>query len=827
MPQPLSSKESSLFRTVVRYYEDRQYKKGLKAAEQILRKNPKHGDTLAMKALILNSLDKTDEAFALGKVALQCDMKSHVCWHVYGLLYRSQKNFEEAIKAYKFALKLDPESQQIQRDLALLQIQTRDYDGYIASRRAMLQARSHMRQNWTALAVAQHLAGNLAEAERVLTMYEETLKSPPSKTDIESSEAIMYKNSVIAEMGQTEKALEHLEAAGKHNLDRLAVMELRAHYLAKLGRREEAAKAFRALIERNSENKAYYDGLAAVMNVKAEDTSSLKAIYDEYAEKFPRSDAARRLPLDFLAGKDFLSHAEAYIRRMLDKGVPSTFANLKHLYSNSFKRDNLPAIVEKYIENKKSSPNGSAKVNGDTSKGDSSAFYFLAQHYNYHLSRDLAKAMEYIEKAIELEPESVDFHMTKARIWKHYGNLPKAAETMEKARLLDTRDRYINTKSAKYQLRNNESEAAVKTMGLFTRPEVVGGPLADLHDMQCLWFLTEDGESYARQGNTGLALKRFHAVYKIFETWQEDQFDFHNFSLRKGQIRAYVDMVRWEDQLRAHPSYTRAALSAIRIYLNLHERPVSNGTTNGDEDGSAAKKAAKKARKEAQKAAEAAAVKKNEPNKAKDPEGNIKKVDEDPNGLQLAATTEPLMEAMKFLSPLLELSPKYIECQLVGFEVYMRRSKYLLALKCLLAASKLNSSHPTVHEHAIRFSQALAAAGDALPPKVAEVIKAEFTLIPASASPAKLNDDFLAAHPDSPQHILAAGRVHKLLSGRTEEGEGAGFLTMLDLPTVAREDGAEALALLRTWRSGQAEAFRERAAVKWPEATAFSAALTK
>ncbi|KAA8567376.1 hypothetical protein EYC84_010399 [Monilinia fructicola] len=166
MPQPLSSKESSLFRTVVRNYEDKQYKKGLKAADQILKKNPKHGDTLAMKALIINSQGKSDEAFALAKVALQCDFKSHVCWHVYGLLYRAAKNFEEAIKAYKFALKLEPDSQQIQRDLALLQIQMRDYQGHILSRRAMLGARSTIRQNWTALAVALHLNGELAEAEK-------------------------------------------------------------------------------------------------------------------------------------------------------------------------------------------------------------------------------------------------------------------------------------------------------------------------------------------------------------------------------------------------------------------------------------------------------------------------------------------------------------------------------------------------------------------------------------------------------------------------------------------------------------------------------------
>tara|TARA_R110002060_G_scaffold4717_1_gene7356 strand:+ start:436 stop:1215 length:780 start_codon:yes stop_codon:yes gene_type:complete len=259
-----------------------------------------------MKALIMNSQGKTDEAFALAKVALTCDMKSHVCWHVYGLLYRAVKNFEEAIKAYKFALKLEPDSQQIQRDLALLQVQMRDYEGYIVSRRAMLQARSGLRQSWTALAVAHHLNGDLAEAERVLTAYEDTLKNPPLKTDFENSEAVMYKNSLIAEQGNIQQAFDHLQSAGKYNLDRLAVQELRATYLMKLDRKEEAAKAYRALIERNAEHKSYYDGLLEALEISETDQQARKAIYDEYAEKYPRCDAARRLPLDFLQGK--LSH---------------------------------------------------------------------------------------------------------------------------------------------------------------------------------------------------------------------------------------------------------------------------------------------------------------------------------------------------------------------------------------------------------------------------------------------------------------------------------------------------------------------------------------
>lgn len=255
-----------------------------------------------MKALIMNSQGKTDEAFALAKVALQCDMKSHVCWHVYGLLYRAVKNFEEAIKAYKFALRLEPDSQQIQRDLALLQIQMRDYQGYLASRKQMLTTRSHIRQSWTALAVAHHLMGDPSEAESVLTTYEETLKNPPPKTDFENSEAIMYKNSLIAEQGDIQRALDHLESAGKHNLDRLAVLELRAKYLLQLGRKEEAADGYRALINRNPEYKLYYEGLTTALGLNPTDVNERKAIYDGYAERLPRCDAARRLPLDFLEG---------------------------------------------------------------------------------------------------------------------------------------------------------------------------------------------------------------------------------------------------------------------------------------------------------------------------------------------------------------------------------------------------------------------------------------------------------------------------------------------------------------------------------------------
>lgn len=366
--------------------------------------------------------------------------------------------------------------------------------------------------------------------------------------------------------------------------------------------------------------------------------------------------------------------------------MPSTFANLKHLYTDEFKKNTLRELADEYIA---AAAKGGA--DGDSSRGKGAAIYYLAQHYSYFRSRDLAKATEYVDRAIEEDPKNVDFAMTKARIWKYYGNPQKASEAMELARTLDTRDRYINTKAAKYQLRNNETEKALKTMGMFTKADTPGGPLADLMDMQSVWFLTEDGEANARLGNLGLALKRFHAVYNIFDVWQEDQFDFHSFSLRKGMVRAYIDMVRWEDHIRDHPFYTRVAVDAANVYLRIHEQQNAknangvNGAENGDANGDDSlekKKAAKKARKEAQRLEREAAEKaaKQDPNKkgAKQDADALKKKDDDPLGVKLAATTEPLAEAMKFISPMLQCSPKSIEAQTTAFEVLILRSKLKL-----------------------------------------------------------------------------------------------------------------------------------------------------
>jgi len=155
----------------------------------------------------------------------------------------------------------------------------------------------------------------------------------------------------------------------------------------------------------------------------------------------------------------------------------------------------------------------------------------------------------------------------------------------------------------------------------------------------------------------------------VFEDWAEDQYDFHTYSFRKGPIRDYIKLLFWEDKLRSHPFFVRAARNAIQIYIRLFDNPKlahppeMDGTNDTEK-----KKAAKKAKKAAKKQEE---LQQSPAENTKDMK-DMKK-DEDPLGEALAKTEKPLEDALKFLKPLQELSPTLLETQLLAFDVHFRR----------------------------------------------------------------------------------------------------------------------------------------------------------
>ena len=658
----LPPKESTLFKSIVKHYETKQYKKGLKAADQVLKKFPDHGETLAMKGLILNCMERKAEAYDLVRLGVKKDIRSHVCWHVYGLLYRSDREYLQAIKCYRSALRHDADNIQILRDLSLLQIQMRDLDGFVQTRRHLLTLKPTNRNNWFTFAVSQHLKGRHDQALGIVNAYEDTLEGSP-ENDYEHSEMLLYKvgsfmavptacmcmclcaaktwpqhraptpskptadirslstqNMLMEEGGQFQEALAQLEANEDAIVDRLFFMEKRAGLLHQLSRFAEAEEIYRKLIKRNPEHHAYHAGLQACLlqanerveqwlhrEVDAGTESKLKDLYAELQHHYPRSAVCRRIPLDFARDPDYFRiAAKTYMLPPLRKGVPSLFADIKPLYAIPAKGQALGAIFSEWL----SSIETTGCLKGESTREMPSTRMWLLTLLGQHcdMMGKTAEALEHIDNAIDHTPTLLDLYMLKARILKHGGALAAASDTMDSARKMDLADRYLNTKATRYMLRADQQDEAQKTIGLFTKD---GDQQSNLFDMQCMWYELEIAKSYRRTGDYGRALKNFTSVDKHFTDIVEDQFDFHTYCVRKMTLRAYVRMLRMEDTIYGHTFYVKAACELIETYIELVDKPKSNAEDANeaamDEMSAAERKKAESKRRKAEAKAKAEA----------------------------------------------------------------------------------------------------------------------------------------------------------------------------------------------------------------------------
>ena len=93
--------------------------------------------------------------------------RSQVCWHVYGVIHKQNRNHAEALKCFRNALRIEKDNQQLLRDMGYEQIQCRDLKGFQETRRQLLQLKPETSSNWWAFAIANHLCGNHEMAAQV------------------------------------------------------------------------------------------------------------------------------------------------------------------------------------------------------------------------------------------------------------------------------------------------------------------------------------------------------------------------------------------------------------------------------------------------------------------------------------------------------------------------------------------------------------------------------------------------------------------------------------------------------------------------------------
>eukprot|EP00890_Picochlorum_soloecismus_P005872 jgi/Picsp_1/6286/NSC_03636-R1_tetratricopeptide repeat-containing protein len=686
--QVLPAKEQALFRQLVKQYETKLYKKGLKTADLILKKFPDNGETLAMKGLLCNCLNRKEEAYDLVKQGVKSNLRSHVCWHVYGLLYRSDREYDEAIKCYKNSLRMEKDNLTVLRDLAQLQIQIRDLGGFLETRQRLLELKPTNRQTWILLALAHHLLGNYELAATVLDSYETTLDSVIiSSEPYEHSEILMYKINILREGGKFNEALQALDTAEKAGYikDKLGAIEMRALLLKSIGGFDEAAALYSKLICINPDNYEYHIALIECQNAKhgkEKDPKEMLQYYTELAKKYPDSIACRRIPLDFLEEYAFEQALNEFIKPYIEDGIPSLFSELKPLYSDAEK----VAIIERVLCDYKVSGEDKAWVT-----------LYLALHFS--LLGNIEKALEYIQSCMDAKPDLIEAYSAKSTILDAAGDYLGAALAAEQARKMDLADRYLNCQSSMALFKAGMAEKAELVAHLFTKE---GDQANNFYDMQATWYEISSGNYYLLFKDYGRALKRFRKVDSHYSDFVEDQFDFHGYCARKQTMRAYVDMLRMLDNLYSSEVYGQAVRGAVTIYVDLHDNPPKSKEQILEER--LASLSVEDAKRERQKLRKLEAKKQKELSQAADEanKGNKekgKRVDDDPHGERLLQTPEPLTEASRLMKLLIRGNANTHENQILAYQVDIRRDKPFLALKDLQKAIDLaGKDHPAVHE---------------------------------------------------------------------------------------------------------------------------------
>ena len=258
-----------------------------------------------------------------------------------------------------------------------------------------------------------------------------------------------------------------------------------------------------------------------------------------------------RLDLALTQGQAFKDLVREYLGNQIKQNIPSVFINIKFIYKiQQNKIEILEELVSEFLADLKAynkieiSKKNGEKLILDLVPEFIWVYFFAAQHYDF--LRNLEKAFEMINLAIDKTPSVVEFYMVKSKILEHAGLYEKAAEAYEKAKKLDLGDRYLNAKYSKKLVRLSNVDKANEIMKDFVREPLID---ENIDHFQNMWYETDCAYAYLRDKNFVRAHRLFNSIAFHFTTIIEDQFDFYNYCLRRFMINDFANVLEHMDKI--------------------------------------------------------------------------------------------------------------------------------------------------------------------------------------------------------------------------------------------------------------------------------------
>ena len=571
----LQPKEQKLFENLTRQYENHEFAKALRTADAILSIAPTHAETIASKGLTLHSSGSKDEGFTLIKQAVATNMKASLCWHYYGIAHRSDKNYHEAIKCFKMALKQDPTNVSVMRDLANMFIQTRDWESFVEMRQKILAAKFNVRAHWIALSVGHRMLKNYEMASAIIDVMVSIMDTGDNAA--EKSETHLYRAELAFLSNKPQLALDVLRDNDKEICDSLMKQQLRAKAHALMHQKDKTEKVALELIAQRFAEK---DNIALIaqsrgiqldkrnLPTNATDASKFVELLDGIVAKVPRCDYAKRLLLDSCPIESFKDRLAAYAKPFITKMIPSLFTVLKSLYAFPERAVVIGLLFTEWDE--QLAAKNFSSFNDAPNPGYSLwVKAYLASHFT-RLGQ-YATAHLYIDAAIKHTPTVEMLYLMRAKILQREGRLQEAAESANMARLLDLQDKYLNGKAAKYLFRAGDVDAGEQTMQLFYKTSPVNDAFLVALESQCAWYEREVGNAFLKKGDVLSALQNFLMYERHVRDNNTELMDFHAYAFRRANIRPWIDVIEHHDNIDAHKFFLDIAAPVVQCYLKIDE----------------------------------------------------------------------------------------------------------------------------------------------------------------------------------------------------------------------------------------------------------------
>lgn len=154
---------------------------------------------------------------------------------------------------------------------------------------------------------------------------------------------------------------------------------------------------------------------------------------------------------------------------------------------------------------------------------------------------------------------------------------------------------------------------------------------------------------------------------------------------------------------------------------------------------------------------------------------------------KLERPEDPLEKAIEFLKPLLLLARNRLETHLLAFEVYSRKRKILLMIQSIKRAKAIDAAHPELHRCMIRLTQLLPeCCGSDQNANVKLVVDKAIRELIGDKTAQQLNEQFIAEHSSSIQHLYEGARIKYELDG-TQQQAALSLITSIEVDCLTLE----------------------------------------